>query len=188
MLSSKASLEAHKRAKHGGTKIICDVCASVFNSDQILQRHIRMAHEGNALFKCQHCEQTFMEKQCYEGHLNKHLNIKPYSCMTCNKTFVYKTSLSRHVVVCSGPTTGDVKEYRCHVCNAVLASKASLANHVSGVHGGKKTCACGREFNWSSSLCRHVKSCTIVTQMVLNKEVISGSDLLSNNSLFGGQL
>ena len=32
----------------------------------------------------------------YQGHMNKHLNLKPFVCQLCRKAFANSTSLRRH--------------------------------------------------------------------------------------------
>ena len=65
------------------------------------------------------------------------LGIK-YNCNVCNKSFAFKTGLSRHIkVVHEG-----IKKYECETCNKVFAQSEHLNSHQSAVHEGIKKYEC----------------------------------------------
>ena len=91
-------LKQHITRIHKNIKLICEVCSKEFNSRHTLYRHKIMKHSENAYFHCHMCGQKFYEKRNYYGHINKHMNTKPYSCSVCKKGFTYKSSMERHML------------------------------------------------------------------------------------------
>ncbi|XP_053406959.1 zinc finger protein 235-like isoform X1 [Mercenaria mercenaria] len=154
-------LRQHQRCVHDNIKLLCEFCSKEFNSRQTLQRHKLIYHlDSKPKHECHICNKKFFETSTYRGHMNTHMNARPYSCLLCNKAFAYKFSLQRHNRSCSSQ---NMEQYKCKVCSKQLKSPACLQEHTEGVHGPKdKVCACGERFSWRSSLTRHQKSCKVL--------------------------
>ena len=54
----------------------------------------------NKSFPCHICGKIFPVKHQFIGHLNTHMNRKPFCCEFCEKSFAYSTNLSRHRKTC----------------------------------------------------------------------------------------
>ena len=117
-----------------------------------------------------------------KAHKNTHLDVKPFSCTTCNKTFATSSLLSRHMFnhmdktfscnLCNKIYTkpGSLRLHRrtahqnkdafqCDQCQRTFSDKRSFQGHLL-VHSGKKpfVCeekGCGRSFNNKSNLRIH---------------------------------
>lgn len=51
----------------------------------------------NSMLYCERCDKYFIKRVDYLGHMNtRHLNLRPYACDLCNKSFAYLKSLRRH--------------------------------------------------------------------------------------------
>ena len=68
----------HKVEKHPK----CDVCNSVFKSEQNLKSHIQSVHEGKKPFKCNICDASFTRKATVNSHIasvHEKRNLKRHS-------------------------------------------------------------------------------------------------------------
>ena len=64
--------------------------------------------------------------------------VKPYQCDQCDKTYVYRCLLMRHVRTHSGE-----KPYQCDNCDKAFAQSPSLKKHMR-THTGEKPYACSQ--------------------------------------------
>lgn len=100
-----------------------------------------------------------IEKNRLEGHVNKHLDSRPFQCkeLKCLKTFFCRQLLRLHV---SSMHTG--QEAMCKECNKSFPSKRSLYTHkLRHKNKDKFRCEiCERSFDNSNSLKRHMPSHT----------------------------
>ena len=70
---------------------------------------------NNKTYTCQWCSKVFRVKHQFVGHLNTHMNRKPFRCEFCDQSYAYSTNLSRHRRTCeSNPN------------NALAISKQSI--------------------------------------------------------------
>ena len=151
----------HFRSIHENIKLICELCSKYFNNRQSLRRHKLLIHSSCAPYICNMCNQRFVEKRSYHGHINKHMHFKPYNCGICNKEFSYKYSMERHLLSCSNT---DKDKLKCEKCEKTFKTAASKKEHLKGAHGPRVySCMCGKTFAWKSALCRHKKNCNITT-------------------------
>lgn len=119
----------------------------------------------NAL-SCDICQKIFFKKHRLEGHLRKHLGLKPFQCNLCedkqfSKWFTYKEHINlKH-------TKGTERvQYKCDFdgCNKSYFIKDSLQMHIKMKHLGipQKTRAfnfvcehCGKSFKSNETMKKH---------------------------------
>lgn len=158
--SSKYYMEEHIRTFHDNEKLICEHCSEAFTSTQSLNRHKRVKHEGVCRFTCPRCNQKFNDKAHFQGHMNSHMESKPFACQNCGKKFNYKNNMKRHELCCGTRDIHIDSRYRCEVCDTELKTAMSYKDHMVGKHGeDNKMCLCGKRFTWRSSFLRHIKKC-----------------------------
>lgn len=79
-------------------KFTCDICSESFKLKQILTAHLKM-HRTKAekeKYRCKICEKQF--SQCnLDAHLKYHSGNRPFACQQCEKRFVHKGDLGRHM-------------------------------------------------------------------------------------------
>ena len=54
------------------------------------------------------------------------LGEKPYTCVSCRKSFVSSGVLKAHIRTHNG-----AKDYRCHLCNSSFTTNGSMRRHMS---------------------------------------------------------
>lgn len=103
------------------------------------------------LQKCTMCEKT-IEKNRMDGHINKHLDKRPYECEHCNKAFYCKLLKRLHITsIHTGITV------TCQICQSTFPSERSLYTHsLRHKNANRYKCdACEKSFNNANSLNRH---------------------------------
>ena len=136
---------------------LCDDCGKSFISRSGLYRHRRNKHLSQPRYICSICNQTFMEKDPYEAHINTHRQCKPHRCSKCEKVFGSRMCKNRHEKSCSRhvrPT------FICDHCQHKFSRRDILDNHIEGKHRAvfKYHCnvhGCDSNFKWRSSLSKH---------------------------------
>ena len=93
---SEGALEEHRKIQHK-KKCLCTSCGMRFERKIDLSRHLKERHEERPL-KCpfSECSKTFVSKELYQDHLNKHSGSKPHSCTGCMRTFSDRYKRNAH--------------------------------------------------------------------------------------------
>uniref|UniRef100_A0A3B4ALS4 C2H2-type domain-containing protein n=1 Tax=Periophthalmus magnuspinnatus TaxID=409849 RepID=A0A3B4ALS4_9GOBI len=86
-------------------------------------------------FSCSTCEKTFVTKCNLDKHVRTHME-KLFNCSTCKKTFMRKDLLEQHVNIHTGE-----KPYSCPTCNKKFTHKACLGAHLR-IHTGVRLYSC----------------------------------------------
>lgn len=73
----------------------CEDCKKSFSSRSNLVRHIKAQHKNLSL-RCEKCNLSFALKSELKSHAKTHV----HSCEWCEKTFLHKANLLKHVVTC----------------------------------------------------------------------------------------
>ncbi|XP_023232623.1 zinc finger protein 808-like [Centruroides sculpturatus] len=111
---------------------------------------VMFASHSKQEFKCDLCKQTFTNNRILETHLFCHIRKKPFCCTSCNKKFLWRFLLQRHV-----------KEHKTGNENEIFYRNFRLqpsGNRVNSSPRNGKVYACkicGREFKWKINLLRH---------------------------------
>ncbi|XP_074601675.1 uncharacterized protein LOC141855498 [Brevipalpus obovatus] len=182
-LSIKSSDERDKSETRGRKMTVinflptdCKLCGQNFTSDKALGYHIRDVHVVGKKDekKDEEKKKKASDYRYVRGKDWKVLNPKrPFCCSTCNKRFLYESSLNHHRVVKHGEkiitpdgsiSTIPPKMYdhtfQCEKCGKVLMSKHSLVRHLVSFHGTDhekpfQCDICGQRYVSISSLVSH---------------------------------
>jgi len=136
--SFKNQFEMHRHVNsvHKEKQFCCDECTKVFTTKRNLNMHYKKVHESRS-FECDCCEKLFYSLYHLKRHQNskiiekkKNNNVQVNQCLYCDKTFVYKTSLQRHIRLIH------LKENRfmCEICSQTFQSTFNLKRHASDIH------------------------------------------------------
>ena len=120
-------------ARQGGTPM--DNASMMMYTNQMTSRDNAAVFGANAgpgeKFSCPKCGKTFKEKYHFFGHMNSHLNVRPYTCKKCGKGFSYSNNLSRHKRTCGAAEVG----HKCDICQQSFGSVNALQMHLLQSHG-----------------------------------------------------
>ena len=147
-------LEIHRQKSHAGP-LLCSTCGKAFTRKSALKLHILRNHDVTykAKFRCEvgTCSRSFHTEKSFMEHINKHAQIKPYTCEKCQKSFTLKSTLRTHERAC----VQNVK-FHCSECDKNFESSGALSNHKQSVHEHKLyPCSCGKIFKYLPGLISH---------------------------------
>ncbi|XP_071483604.1 uncharacterized protein, partial [Diadema antillarum] len=114
--------EEKEREKKKTESYTCPICGKTLASFKSLTGHYS-THMDKKLFKCDMCDQSYALRRNLRKHKLSH-NAINLACRKCNKVFLDKNALQRHMVVHSHE-----KKYVCDVCDKAFISMAFLIQH-----------------------------------------------------------
>ena len=130
--SNHASSKQKKiyRPKKNG-KFTCGYCFRESQTKAVLERHIKITHEGSQKTPCLKCDKIFV---CI-GTLNKHMKEMHekmrFQCDICNKTFCSINSLKIHFKKSHEKTRF---RFVCDICNKTFCRTNVLKMHFKTIH------------------------------------------------------
>ena len=104
-----------------------------FTSLQALNKHVSNVHENNIIKKenCHLCEKSFITKVDLKRHvISVRDKIKAFECNTCEKSFSRKHHLVGHFL----RVHEKVKNHKCELCEKCFFDKRHLNKHINSVH------------------------------------------------------
>ena len=158
--SNIKKLRMHDKRVHAEKPFKCPDCESEFCAEYYLNKHIEQVHIKPKDKICPHCGEEFDISQysTYQAHVNRHKNIRPFSCKTCRKDFLTAAHLKYHM-------NNHTLPYKCNKCGARKSSSGKLTNHIKQVHheGDQEKCRflCGFGTWQIATRGRHEKDCSV---------------------------
>uniref|UniRef100_A0A8D3AQB5 C2H2-type domain-containing protein n=1 Tax=Scophthalmus maximus TaxID=52904 RepID=A0A8D3AQB5_SCOMX len=151
VVESLVAQREHKSTHMENGEYLCSECGRAFAWKSALVRHLKIhgedADQVERSFKCPHCDLGF---SCV-NYLNRE-NV--FGCSQCDKSFVYKATLTRHELTHSGE-----RPYLCSDCGKGFFSHAELLKHER-FHTGHKPFQCphcDKKFTQSCYLTIHLR-------------------------------
>ena len=111
---------------------MCDLCGKSINTKTMLSYHIKLVHKKESLnTKCPHCEEVFKHHTARRKHLlNAHNIGKRFKCELCERQFMSKFCLTKHMSMHGQPA------FECSQCGKKVGSHDSLKAHMR-LHTGE---------------------------------------------------
>lgn len=177
----KAQLQTHMVTHTGLTPHECETCGKRFSLKYNLEAHVKR-HQNKEVEKvqkdaaekrtwkyyvrvensgskhhvtCETCGKT-VHKREIEGHVNKHLDRRPYSCDVpgCTLAFYGLRGIKEHKMVVH---SDKILRYDCSICNRSIKGAGTFKRHVMMHNSDMKVeCQhCGKKFTSKSYLKAH---------------------------------
>lgn len=125
--SLSAILMAHMTSHSSERKYVCNVCGFASKTSGNHYRHKNIHKTGGVkCFHCETCGKSFDSKLKLSSHQIIHRPVRPHVCKVCNKGFLYKNKLERHVL----SVHARERRFPCDFCGRKLASKFGLGIHL----------------------------------------------------------
>ncbi|XP_034937442.1 PR domain zinc finger protein 15-like [Chelonus insularis] len=209
--------------KHTG-EFICSGCLGVFARKENLLTHVCSFQKTNVNLECPYCSKTFAVKKYLKRHMARHFehnrckwcrntftsplelkshecNAPKHICNQCNKIFVHRAHLNRHMKLHSEPkpiiqkikkkSTEDEPAI-CEKCGDIFKTPYSLKQHLKS-HGERTyECEiCQRRFHRIGVLKEHKQihqsaqiPCDVCGKKLKSKKALDVHVLLHGNKKF----
>jgi len=109
-------------------KTQCNICGKSLRKHS-LKDHL-LNHSSERPFSCNECDKSFITKQVLEKHINAH--TRPFHCDQCPKSFSSNHKLKAHLKVHTGE-----RPYPCDQCTKRLSTKHNMKKHKEKYHNDK---------------------------------------------------
>ena len=139
---------------------ICPICQKSISGKNNLEKHL-VRHSPQKPFKCEGCQKTFSAKRDLNLHeMRHHSQERPHVCPTCNKGFVDKAYLKKHVTF-----HDHSRFYVCDQCGKAFNNILGLQKHCK-THSQERPFMCEK-----CSKCFRVKYDLTVHKRNVHKEI-----------------
>ncbi|XP_045502794.1 zinc finger protein 678 [Colias croceus] len=149
VMNSRASISKHLEI-HGDKKYLCGVCGYRTYTIEVMRRHT-LTHVDNKPYKCNSCDRSFIQRSLLVRHLEKHIG---FTCKICLQRFDDKNELIRHKHSHKSDDELNCTFEDCDKQN--FKNAAELERHIKEHLTDHKCEICGKTFKNEITLGRHV--------------------------------
>lgn len=157
-IGSRAAMTKHQEI-HGEKKYSCDVCEYSTFTVEVMRRHV-LTHVEDKPHKCKLCNRSYIQRVQLQRHMEKH---NGNMCNTCCKTFSSRAKLLVHMRDHMGLEKLYCPFKTCPYATKQFMNESSLNNHLN-VHLEEKphSCeVCEKKFHSEMNLKRHLETHTL---------------------------
>lgn len=116
-------------AKSKVTLVPCGACGKQYSRSWELKKHVRREHLMERNHKCQLCDKAFLLKSGLQKHMLVHSDAKDFACDGCDKRFKTKCALLVHRL-----SHTNEKPFKCNICEQAFTQKVGLKGHMWSKH------------------------------------------------------
>jgi KRAB domain-containing zinc finger protein len=153
-------LYIHKKNVHNSILYTCLLCGKNFKTHSVYKLHVGKHNtETPGVFKCLHqkCKKLVKNFSDLQKHIKEaHEEVKKFQCNECNKFYISKEMLARHIVV-----HWDWRPFKCDTPGCSYSCKKSnlLLMHKRSVHTLIRftCCHCGSTLKRRFRFIQHLK-------------------------------
>ncbi|XP_044743504.1 zinc finger protein 845-like [Chrysoperla carnea] len=151
-------LTSHIKRVHGTRRFSCNYCTIKFYYKSNLNRHIREIHHKvlKPRHLCNICGKSIRSSSDLRIHLQTHTDVRPFTCIRCNKSYRSKSALSAHI----HRDHLNQRNFVCNICSRTFFRRAMLETHMlSHSEDTQFKCyICDKSFKYKMSWWRHMKA------------------------------
>lgn len=135
-VEEKAELDQDKAktAEGEAERIRCEFCEQEFQFRRQLQTHLLTDHSELSSHMCLDCLISFENESLLSKHRSSHHGERTYRCEHCQEEFLEKRLLKEHVRKCLSADAS--QRFSCESCEVAFDSKEQLAEHVKNHRDG----------------------------------------------------
>ncbi|CAH0594283.1 unnamed protein product [Chrysodeixis includens] len=122
---SKLANHWHKFHSDSPDQYQCDHCGSWTSSRAAMIKHLEI--HGEKKYSCAVCGYTTYTIEVMQRHVFTHVNDKPYKCTQCDKSYIQRAQLQRHLAKHDGNV--------CPQCEQSFDTNAKLMIHMREHYG-----------------------------------------------------
>ena len=151
----KVSLKEHMAVHDNSGTRQCPHCGKMMKSRNSIYNHIQQFHaQVIKVHPCQECNKTFLQKGNLKKHMLLHSSERRFKCLECGRSFKYPEQLKRHE-----HWHREGLRYQCELCENRFLMEADLRKHTRNVHSGivYKCKYCHVDCSSWSSMIRHLR-------------------------------
>ena len=154
---------------------ICGQCGKNFTKMTLYNQHLAEVHgnEKARKMKCNVCDKWLANPENMKGHQNMHMNITPFKCDYCEKSYRTRKNMGVHRSQAHGEVwraevlkqnaKAKAQSYSCQFCDVSFQQHSALEKHIADVHedpgpGGHKCKFCEKSFGSKGSLNNHMRT------------------------------
>lgn len=137
----------HRRATHpDDNSMQCNICNASFATPAALRNHQR-GHQRVTLYNCPNCTETFNSQLLLDTHLKSvHSDAKNHVCDLCGKGFPTRKQLASHLMRHRRPQKQHHSNlpghYICDICGKEFNFRITLKRHVFNIHTNESKFQC----------------------------------------------
>ena len=135
--AQKSLLHQHIKALHFDDPFKCSICSETFVYKKSLDKHMKRVHKvGPQTFKyvCPECGKGTDDKTEFSIHLDRHENLKRYSCNVCGQAFYAQSQLTHHLKHSCVSSTNTSSSFECSVCGKNYKTEDRYREHFRSEH------------------------------------------------------
>lgn len=161
----------------------CTMCSFKRQFRSAVLKHVNGVHLNIRPYKCKYCKKSFPDKHKLKHHQRVHSEDADFTCTLCDAVFKYANGLTSHLQ--TKHTSDEDKAFLCSHPNCDLRFwfKSDLNKHAK-IHLNIREYECRgcfRRFTRASTLKKHEESTTACDRAVVDQRHVRKRKLINDN-------